>query len=89
MRAIAGHFRLEGIRVNALGRGTVRKHLLDTQCRSGILRKLFTSMGNAAKYVYRLIGGNGMTESKGNTVPGAKVYGQALEINLEKFYFRS
>lgn len=89
MRAIAGHFRLEGIRVNAICPGIVRTGLLDTQGWSGFPQDMFTPVENIAGRVCDLIDGNDMTDSKGVHVPGAKLYGQAVEINLKNFYFRS
>lgn len=49
---------------------------------------MFTPVENIAQRVCGLIDGNDMTDSKGVTVPGAKLYGQAMEINLNNFYFR-
>lgn len=89
MRAIAGHFRLEGVRVNAICPGIVRTNLLDKQGWSGFPQDMFTPVGNIANGVCSLIDGNDMTDAKGTTVPGEKLYGQALEINLNNFYFRS
>ncbi|ETN41761.1 uncharacterized protein HMPREF1541_03698 [Cyphellophora europaea CBS 101466] len=88
MRAIAGHFRLEGIRVNAICPGIVRTNLLDKQGWSGFPQDMFTPVENISDAVCRLIDGGDITDANGRTVPAAKLYGQAVEINLSNIYFR-
>lgn len=87
-KAIAGNFRLDGIRVNVLCPGIVQTNLLDKKGWSGFPAELFTDVSDIASIVCKLIDGADITDSKGRTVTGDKLYGQVVEVNIGKFYFR-
>ena len=88
MRAIAGHFNLEGIRANAICPGIVPTNLVDKDGWANFPQDLFTPIEMISKVVLKLIDGMDMVDANGKEVPANLTYGQAVEISLENFYFR-
>ncbi|KAK2761341.1 hypothetical protein FQN54_001863 [Arachnomyces sp. PD_36] len=88
MRAVAGHFHLEGIRANAICPGIVPTNLVDKKGWANFPQDLFTPVEKISQVTLNLVDGVDMTDANGNQVAGDMVYGKAVEINRENYYFR-
>lgn len=88
MRAIAGHFHLDGIRANAICPGIVPTNLVDRDGWANFPQELFTPVEMISKTVLQLVDGEDMADANGNKVPGQLLYGKAVEINRGNIYFR-
>lgn len=88
MRAIAGHFHLDGIRANAICPGIVSTNLVDKDGWASFPQELFTPVEMISQTTLKLVDGVDMVDANGNKVPSHLLYGKAVEINRGSFYFR-
>jgi len=89
LRAIAGHYHLDGIRANCICPGIVETGLVGEGGWSAFPQHLFTPVGMITKVVLMMLDGVEMVDSNGVKVPADKNYGQSVEINLQNFYIRT
>lgn len=89
MRAIAGHFHLDGIRANAICPGIVPTNLVDKDGWANFPQDLFTPIEMISAVVLKIVEGVDMVDANGNNVPGNMVYGKAVEISGGNYYFRN
>lgn len=88
MRSVASHFRLDGIRANAICPTIVRTNPLDEDGWANFPQSRFILVETVAKVVLLLIDGDDMVDANGKEVPGPETYGLAVEMSGEKYYFR-
>lgn len=88
MRAIAGHFHLDGIRANAICPGIVPTNLVDKEGWANFPQELFTPVEMISQTTLKLVDGVDMIDANGNKVPAHLLFGKAVEINRGNFYFR-
>lgn len=88
MRSIAGKYMDSGIRVNAICPGTVHTGLLEADAWKTFPQEYFTPITTIVDTVLKLIGGDKMVDATGYEVSAGNVYGKAVEINVQNFYFR-
>ncbi|KAL2014361.1 hypothetical protein VTN00DRAFT_1886 [Thermoascus crustaceus] len=88
MRSIASHFRLDGIRVNAICPTIVQTNLLHKAGWANFPQYLFIPAESIEKVVLLLIDGQDMVDANGKEVPAAETYGRAVEMSGANYYFR-
>ncbi|KAH7240455.1 hypothetical protein MRS44_013048 [Fusarium solani] len=88
LRAIAARLASEGIRANAILPGVVATNLMTEEDFEHYPPEYFTPLEVVIDTVLQIVDGLDMSDAKGRTVWGAEVYGQAVEINMNNFYFR-
>lgn len=89
VRAIAGHYHLDGIRANAICPGIVETKLVGEGGWSNFPQHLFTPVDMIVKVVLLMVDGADLVDANGIKVSAGKTYGQTIEINLEKYYVRT
>lgn len=88
MRSIAPKVINDNIRANAICPGTVSTGLLEKAAWDTFPQDTFTPIEKIVDTVLQLVDGNDMTDAKGNKAAKGKVYGKAVEICVNNFYFR-
>lgn len=88
MRSIAGKYMNDNIRVNAICPGTVATGLLEAEAWKTFPQEYFTPISVIVGTVLKLIDGDNMADAKGVQASAGDVYGKAVEINVNNFYFR-
>lgn len=89
MRCIASELFREGIRCNAICPGAFKTGLLDDAVWDAIFAPdVFGSMSFVADVVLRLVDGDTLTDCLNNRVESGKVYGQTVEISVDRVYLR-
>lgn len=88
MRSIAGRFHQSGIRCNALCPGIVATNLLDAAAWKTFPQQHLTPIPSIVDTVTKLVDGQTMVDAKGVEVKADRLFGRAVEVNVDKFYFR-
>lgn len=79
---------MDGIRANAICPGIVPTNLVDKDGWANFPQELFTPVEMISEVTLKLVDGVDMRDANGNKTPGDHLYGKAVEINRENFYFR-
>lgn len=78
----------DNIRVNAICPGTVATGLLEAEAWKSFPQDHLTPISTIVNTVLKLIDGDAVTDAKGYHVDAGQLYGKAVEININNFYFR-
>ncbi|KAK5128263.1 hypothetical protein LTR85_002930 [Meristemomyces frigidus] len=89
LRAIAGHYHIDGIRANAICPGIVETNLVGEGGWANFPQHLFTPVEMIVKVVLSMLDCDAMVDANGVTLPADKIYGQTVEINLHNYYIRT
>jgi len=88
MRSIAGKYMDNDIRVNCICPGAVATGLLEEAAWKTFPQQYMTPVPAVVDTVLKLIDGETITDSKGYVVKTGSVFGKAVEISVNNFYFR-
>lgn len=77
-----------GVRVNCICPGTVATGLLEEAAWKMFPQQYMTPISVVVDTVLKLIDGETITDSKGHVVESGSVFGKAVEISVNNFYFR-
>ncbi|XHG00515.1 hypothetical protein AWENTII_003960 [Aspergillus wentii] len=88
MRSIAPFFVLDGIRVNALCPGTVRTGIMDDEAWKLFPDELIIPMEVVLDATLQMVDGEDMVDCTGIKIPASELYGRAVEVSGDNFYFR-
>lgn len=90
MRSIAAAFKQNGIRVNAICPGSVETNLINKEYYGKLSSDLATPISKVVEGIEKLIneGNDGFTDANGIELVPEEIYGQAVEISVDKLYFR-
>ena len=87
-RSIARKYMDSGVRVNCICPGTVATGLLEAAAWKTFPQEYMTPVPVVVDAVLKLIDGETITDSKGCVVKNGSVFGKAVEISVNNFYFR-
>ncbi|KAB2572308.1 15-hydroxyprostaglandin dehydrogenase (NAD(+)) [Lasiodiplodia theobromae] len=87
-RSIAPILHKDGIRTNVLLPGLVRSNILEEAAWAAFPAEAVTPAKLMADAVLQVIGGGDMTDARGVTIAGPKLYGRSVEVAVDRFYFR-
>lgn len=77
-----------GVRVNCICPGTVATGLLEAAAWKTFPQEYMTPVPVVVDAVLKLIDGDTITDFKGCVVKNGSVFGKAVEISVNNFYFR-
>ncbi|EMD93682.1 hypothetical protein COCC4DRAFT_45765 [Bipolaris maydis ATCC 48331] len=89
LRAVAPVLIDHKIRVNAICPGTVPTPILPPELLKLWPEEIHTPLSNVVKTVLALVDGKEMTDAVGTKVSADRLYGQTVELSVDKIYFRS